>query len=470
MYDHVLLISLDTLRSDCINANPDKLWPDKYSVQQKPRTEVLDELVSKGTFFPNCISAAPYTSASHASFFTGNWPLRHGVYEFFNHRLKRPTVFTQAKRAGYRTIFKVDFPIILGPFLGFDRDIDQYIEEDDNSFLSALEQSARTFSFVHFGGLHIPYGFHNLQYGGERYEQKVAQLEQEIPAQESSLTDRLIESQRNEKDMDLLMRYKRIVQHHYLHGRYDKLFDLYLEGADFFFKNRFDPFFRKLQEKLGKKRVLIVIFGDHGEEYDADSYGHFNTLAEGVLRVPVIFYGQDILHQFCATRIRSIDVAPTLLGVLGFPASQRRQMDGTSLERTILEGAPYPARTAIAQAYTSDATEFVNFLSRVLKSGKKTGALRHVRYKEVVYDGGFKLLRQNYQYAEHGRHPQPCQPRIVLEHLTAEDQWQPFSDAAVASRLQAILDNYNRTRGRAQRSRAIPEEIRLQLQSLGYNV
>src|SRR5215510_12472331 len=87
-YDHVVLISLDTLRSDAMGATSGKGWPDKYGLpEQAHSTRILDELARKGLFFPTTLSSAPYTSASHASFFTGQWPLRHGVYEFFNRSL-----------------------------------------------------------------------------------------------------------------------------------------------------------------------------------------------------------------------------------------------------------------------------------------------------------------------------------------------------------------------------------------------
>lgn len=433
---------------------------------------MLNEIIRDGTFFSNCISTAPYTSASHASFFTGKWPLKHGVFEFFNRRLTCQTIFTFAKRIGYETLFKTDFPIILGSFLGFDRDVDQYIIEDDEAFLGALEQSQKrlqhTFSFVHFGGLHIPYGFHNLRYGGQHYWKKVEELEGEISGLDDSFTDRLVETYRTEEDLNLLMRYKRVIQHHYFYSHYDKLFSLYLEGVNFFFASRFESFFQKLREILGKQSFLVIIFGDHGEEYDSSSYGHFNTLAEGVLRVPVIFYGTDIPTNFHTKRIRSIDIAPTLLDLLKFP-SGKRGMDGISLIKTLREGKTYPERMAIAQAYTSDPREFVAYQQRLLASGKKTGALRHVRYKEIVYEGSCKLMRQNYQYGEQFD-LKPCQPRVLLEQLDSDGHWIQFKNIDVENQLLAILDAYNLTHKGGQTTKDIPEEVRQQLLRMGYKV
>src|SRR5205823_13982363 len=59
------------------------------------------------SYFPHTITAAPYTSAAHGSFLTGKWPLRHGVFELFNRKLRSATLFDHARRLGYRTALKV---------------------------------------------------------------------------------------------------------------------------------------------------------------------------------------------------------------------------------------------------------------------------------------------------------------------------------------------------------------------------
>lgn len=469
-YDHVVLISLDTLRSDCISANPVKLWPGKHQLTTQPATPLLDRLVSAGSFFPNTISAAPYTSASHATYFTGKWPLRHGVYEFFNRRLQSSTIFTQARRAGYRTVFKVDFPVILGPFLGFDAGIDDYIVEDDAAALNAIGGRQPTFSFMHFGGLHIPYGFHNLRYGGEAYAEKVEALEREVGAAPQELTDQLVETYHSEADLKLLYRYKSAIQHHYLAGNFSRLLELYVEGVNFFFANRFDSFLEALLDKLDGTRFLLLIFSDHGEEYDEHSYGHFNTLAEPVIRVPMLFYGHGVEPGWHATRFRSVDVAPTIVDLLGLPANAKPAMDGVSHLDTVRAGAPYTPRPCVAQAYTSDASEFVRFQSRAMRQGRKVGHLRHVRYKEAAYDQEFKLLRQNYVYRAHGRGLERCPPQLRLERIGEDGLARPFRHVDTENQLLAVLDGYNATRKRGAPLEDLPEDVRRYLWNMGYRV
>ncbi|XYI01397.1 sulfatase-like hydrolase/transferase [Sorangium sp. So ce1128] len=471
MYDHVVFISLDTLRSDCIGANPYKLWPSLYPGLRAPVTPVLDALAAESAFFPNCIAAAPYTAASHASFFTGLWPLRHGVFEFFNRGLDAPTIFTLAKRLGARTLFKVDFPIILGSFLGFDRDVDEYIVEDDAAFLAALDPARPSISFAHFGGVHVPYGFHNLKYGGPAYVRRVEQLEAEIPDAGPLSADRLVETYRDDDDLELLLRYKRIVQYYYSRGRYEKLFGLYLEGVEHFLEARFRPFLEMLSGRLAGSKWLLVLFGDHGEEYSEGSYGHHNSLAEGVIRVPVLLRGAGVEPGLFGDRIRAIDVVPTVMDLLGVAPEEQLRCDGTSLAPTLLTKAPYPVRVAYSQTYAAETREYVEFQRRMLAANKKTGNLHHVRYKEAVYEGAYKLIRQNFQFTEDGGiwGLRPCQPRITLERARGPEGFEPCQDAAVEERLSAQLDDYN-TLCPDVEQRDVNEDVRRQLQSMGYRI
>lgn len=472
MYEHIVLVSLDTLRSDCIGANPVKLWPDKYPIQTRLRTEVLDDLVRGSTFFANCISTAPYTSAAHASFFTGKWPLNHGCYELFNHKLKSRSIFTEAQRLGYRTIFKTDFPITLGPHLGFDRGVDRYIVEDDDEFLDAIAEGGPTVSLAHFGGLHIPYGFHNLKYGGDAYTRTVELLEEEIGDQGVDVVDRLVETYRDDRDLDLMVRYKRIVQCFYGRQDYDRLFELYLKGIDFFLANRFAAFLDRLLRLLDSSRFLLVLFGDHGEEYDRESYGHHNSLAEGVIRVPLIFHGEGVKPGIHLERVRSIDLAPTLLDVMTGGQSRRIKVDGTTLAGAVFEGESLEDRRAFSQAYTNEQAEYVRFQERMLKSGRKTGALSHVRYKEAVYDGPYRLVRQHYRYEDNGGIGglAPCRPIVQLEVIDETRKPVPRRNLRISRRLQRELDRYNQLSTPQSERAEMTDDIRRQLRDMGYRV
>jgi choline-sulfatase len=471
MYDKVIFVSLDTFRSDIMPSNPFPLWPGKYSVGSRPTSTALDELAARAAYFPNCISAAPYTSASHATFFTGLWPHNHGVYEFFNRGLARDTIFTLGRRLGYRTVFKVDFPIILGRHLGFDRDIDDYLVEEDEPFLDAVEATDRVIAFAHFGGAHIPYGFHNLRFGGRHYRERVQRLEQEINLPFQKPGDQLVETYRDAEDLDLLFRYKRVVQHHYENAHYDKLFEMYLEGANHFLQNRFEAFLDRLLKVAARSRTLIVIFADHGEEYDADSYGHHNTLNEGVLRVPVIFVAPDVRPGIRPARIRSVDILPTVLARMGEQAALGT-LDGSSLVDSVWGDSAYPERACFATAYTSDTAEFVAHQAQLLRTGVHRPTLRHVLYKEAVYLGCNKLVRQNYEYTEAGGIfglSQSSRPDQFFEQEDVTKRWTSVPQPPEAQLLRSALDEYGRSLSQAPTVQ-VTGEVRTALQNMGYRI
>ncbi|TDR47495.1 sulfatase-like protein [Tahibacter aquaticus] len=453
MYDHVVLISIDTLRSDAIAANPLKLWPEKYPGVAAPRTAILDQLIGKGFFFANCLSAAPYTSASHASLLTGKWPLRHGVYEFYNRKLQYETLMTRAKRSGYTTVLKSDFPVILGPTLGFDRGVDHFIVEDDARCLELIGASERSFSLVHFGGVHVPYGFHNLSYGGQAYRAKVEQLEAELGRAVELPKDQLFETYRDQEDLHYLMRYKRIIQELWHAGRGQDIFALYLEGIEHFLTTRFERFIERLSALLQHKNVLLVLFGDHGEEYDADSFGHFNSVAEGVIRVPLLFIARDIEPGMHLDRVRTVDAFATIEALSRPGARSRFSTDGTSLAGLMQRRETLPALTNFAQTYVADTSGFIRFQRNVMAKGRKHGSLPHLLYKEAVWEGNHRLTRYVAEFSEYLGGLHAIEPICKLEVFDPGQVPRACADAALQSRLVGSLDAYNASHS-PQRKRA----------------
>lgn len=449
-YRNLVVVSFDTLRSDLVPQNPCKLWQEKYDLPARD-IPALRALAAEGAFYWNCIAAAPYTSASHATFFTGKWPPRHGVYELFNRALRGKSIFSIARAHGMRTVFKTDFPMVLGRDLGFTRDVDLSIAEDDDAVLSAVDATVPTLYFIHFGGLHIPYGYHNKKFGGEEYAAKVAQLERDLPKLGTPV-DRVVESRRDARDTDLLLRYKAIVQHFYAAGQYQAIFELYLDGAQHFFANRLSPFLDALRSRLPDSETLYAFFGDHGEEYDADSYGHHNSVAEGVLRVPLILRGPGITPNIIGSRVRAVDFAPTLCELMGWRRGKPR-FDGSSVADA--DDVRLTPHVAYAQAYTAETADLVRFQSRLLANGRKTGQLRHVRYKEAVYRDDLKLSVQNFRYVNCGGlwGLRRISPITKLERITSEGRITAVRDRAAERDMEALMVDYNDSNTFAKRGK-----------------
>ncbi len=70
-FDNVLLISIDTLRSDHLGC---------YG-STKVKTPNIDSLARSGVLFKNVVSPAPFTLPSHVSMMTGLIPPAHGVHD-----------------------------------------------------------------------------------------------------------------------------------------------------------------------------------------------------------------------------------------------------------------------------------------------------------------------------------------------------------------------------------------------------
>lgn len=466
MYDHVILISLDTWRSDLFAASPAVGIEQTFGVAGDLSAQNIDRLLSEGAYFPNTLSAAPYTSSSHASYFTGRWPLRHGLYEFFSNRLDVPTIFTEAKAKGYRTNFKTDFPVILGEYLGFTRDIDSYRIEDDEGFLSDVMEAQKSLSFCHFSGGHLPYGFHKLVFGGDAYREKVAELEHEIGGFDVLPQDQLFETYMKAEDRDLLLKYKVATEHLYRQRRYDRLMSLYCEGAKRFLQTRLEPFLERLLEATAERNALVVLFGDHGEEYDAESRGHYDSVNDGVIRVPMVFFGNGIVARRHDEVVRSIDLVPTLLELLGW--SSFGPVDGESLGSALSGDKLANDAVGFAQCYVADTASFVEVQRHVLKGDTRPRPLRHVLYKEAIWRDHERLSRQLHAY--HNRLEFSGLHAIEPELLYESRGNAISSSTAEAQDLLRTLLSYCRMRRHDAQPHQVPDALYDSLRASGYHI
>ena len=392
-YDKIILISVDTLRADCYkgsnNCNCDYLK--LYDINTILEKSMFDELINNGFFFNNAISVAPYTAASHAAYFSGKWQINNGVYDHFNSKLKSSTVFESFKDAGYVTNFKTDFTFILGKYLGFLNGVDNYFIEDNDKAIESIFSQKKTFNFIHFGQVHYPYGFHNLKFGGKDYEMFVEQKEAELNLSISGLdiNDNLTETFRDKKDMELLVRYKNIIQYLYSNGRDKDIFSLYLDGVNRFKKKIFDPFMTQLLDRLKNETYLIVLFSDHGEEWSESCYGHINSLSEGCIKVPMVFYGTDIGRDFCSSRIRTIDLAPTLydLAKINHP-----KLDGKSLLKIMKDKQCRIDRDAFSSIWLNPLPDLQKNIMDVLETDRiQEGNSASTKYAYAVYKDNLRF-------------------------------------------------------------------------------
>lgn len=462
---HIILVSIDTFRADCIGSSPTSGdYSSKYNVETKVKTDGLDQILKSAIYFNNCYSAAPYTSASHGAYFTGVWPIKNGIYEFFNRKLMSPTIFQYAKEKGFETIFQTDFPIILGDALGITKGIDNYFIEDQDSAFKTLQRkvSRKTLSFFHFGSVHYPYGFHNLKFGGTDYKNKIKFLENKLKITKKDiekLRDVLDETFRDKKDTELLYRYKYIVEKLYRQKRFNELFELYLEGINYFMKNRFDRFIRKVKKFVDKNDAILIIFSDHGEEWDAVSEGHHNSISENVLKVPLMIYGKGVNPQIVNSLTRTIDVAPTIINLIGGDKNILKNMDGNVLNIFDKKIGGVRSKYAFSQVYQSLATKknIAKYQQSVLKDIQMK-PLKTYLAAEVIHTNKGELARYYRKDGTlTGEEAVGIKGKLVSGHLK--------------KKLRTLLKKYNENINSGnEKVESLEQKIRNELNSLGYNI
>ncbi len=114
---NLVVFSIDNLRYDCIGYQVDKRELEKHGVAGRLDTPNLDRLAGRSLCYTHCISTNTYTTASHASMFTGRYPPNHGVRAFYATKLHEVgTLAEMLSSQGYRTILYTDAPELFDSF------------------------------------------------------------------------------------------------------------------------------------------------------------------------------------------------------------------------------------------------------------------------------------------------------------------------------------------------------------------
>jgi len=273
---NIILITIDTARADALGC-----YGNKQAV-----TPVMDALAASGNRFTNCFVQAPITLPSHTSIMTSKNPPSHGVHNNSSYCLSDDalTLAEILKAQGYSTGAFIG-SIILDSRHGLDQGFDTY-DDDVTHYSSEMkkrtivtrraeqvlergfhwidEQDSPFFSWLHFYDPHAPYdppSPFSEAYGDNPYLGEIAYVDLQIG---------------------------RLVRHLKDHGLWQD--------------------------------TLIVITADHGEafgEHGEQTHGYF--CYGSTTHVPLIISkplkgqsGQTFDHL-----VRSIDIAPTLLTLIG---------------------------------------------------------------------------------------------------------------------------------------------------------
>ena len=333
---NLVLISLDTLRADHVST---------YGYPHET-TPFIDRWAEDAVVFERAFATAPKTAESHMSVFTGLYPAVHRVFTVSRaaralpdqiHRLsdRISTMPEVLKESGYHTVGFHGGGNVAAKF-GFDRGFDRYERADidtgigqERIFRFVDSMSARPderfFLFVHSYHVHAPYTPKSLPsrtapYGGKiEHDKKVLRR-----MANSGLCESLAQC------------YWSLVDEHsatdVLH--LETLYDAEIAEVD----AMIGVLLQQLATVPGE--TLVVLIGDHGEEFREHGDFEHRQLYNEILKVPLIIKHPRLREGIrIQTRVSLIDLLPTLLEMLEIEADL--PMQGSSfLPLLAADGAP----------------------------------------------------------------------------------------------------------------------------------
>ncbi|HEX2643634.1 MAG TPA: sulfatase [Thermoanaerobaculia bacterium] len=321
---NVVLITVDTLRADRLGA---------YGYKERPTSPRLDAELASGVVFENAMAPRAATWPSLASLLSGLYPRSHGVTENgYGFPDGLPTLPIQLHGAGYRTAAFLS-NMCRANHKGWD-DLACTGGEDGKTVQRALDWAGAPqgeprrpyFLWVHLFGAHGPY--YN---GGDRADRELDPGYQGPVGTKKWQLDRIM--------TEKVPLGERDVRH------LDALYDAAVMGSDGLAGVLLDGL--KAAGRLD--RTLVVFSADHGEElYDHNGYlYHACSVYQTTLHVPLGIAAPGLLPAGARVpqTVETIDVAPTVLELLGLPPlpGQHGRSLVPYLERPGQGGAGKPA-------------------------------------------------------------------------------------------------------------------------------
>lgn len=303
----VILVVVDTARADHFGA-------DGYARNTTPH---MDRLAAEGAWFSNAWAQAPWTLPTITTILTGQPPGVHGAgmqnETFYPLRDEIPTLAERLSEASMRTGAVVNV-IFCNPSSGLDRGFESYdfrtsdptnlghrnAAATTDAALEWVEQVAEApfFLLVHYFDTHLTYD------PPPPFDTKF--LDEGVPA--------------------IAPGFGNVTDIQALRDGTIPITDAMQTGLI----ARYDGELGFLDQEFGRLRAgleaigrwddsLIVVVGDHGEEFwDHGGFEHGHSHHRELLRVPLILrYPDSAANGVRIDRVRQIDIVPTVLNYLG---------------------------------------------------------------------------------------------------------------------------------------------------------
>jgi arylsulfatase A-like enzyme/glycosyltransferase involved in cell wall biosynthesis len=365
---NILMIGSDTLRADRLGALG----------YRRALTPHIDRLAAAGTLFANCYVPCARTAPSLISMLTGTWPHTHGVRDNYaddgTTQLKVDALPTRLKQMGYRTAVMSDWcGADMGKFsFGFDY---TDLPEDQWNLKYFIRQGPKDLRlfvslFVHnrLGRLLLPEvyylgGVPLTQPLGKRARRLVSRLAEhpqpfflnvfystthppfasEWPwytrfADPAYAGESKFAMARLTDPFEIIRRQGAPKEEFDL----DQIVDLY-DGCVAEFDDEVGKMLAHLDRCGLAGDTIIVLYSDHGMEFfEHDTWGQGNSaVGDFSPRIPLVIRAPGHAARGRVDQVvRSIDLVPTLLELVGAPPAT--SLDGVSLAGCLDADSPCP--------------------------------------------------------------------------------------------------------------------------------
>lgn len=316
---NVLLISIDTLRSDHMGT---------YGYP-KNTTPNIDEFATNAVVFSNASTIVPMTHPSFAALFTGRSSFETGIVTNGDPGLS-PNNKSLASRLfehGYKTsAFTTAEGVLTQGFEDFDyRFFKYYYHEDSKSekyrqvkdltnnklVTSANEWIAKNkndkfFTWIHLTDPHAPYF-----------------PSEELRCKFNTKYCSKIKGKSLEELEDLRFEFQSCQKQAISQDRVEMMAALY-DGGIAEADKLVGEILRLLKRNGLDKKTIVIIYGDHGEGFDHNYYfNHQEVLYDSAVKVPLIIKDPRVTKNGKVDRvIQNIDILPTLLDLLRIPQAK----------------------------------------------------------------------------------------------------------------------------------------------------
>jgi arylsulfatase A-like enzyme len=452
---NVLVVVIDTLRADRLGA---------YG-NQRGLTPFLDTLATTGTLFEHAYAVSSWTIPSVASFFTSRYPTQHHVVTFFSRIADSEVTLAERLHDGgwvggcfsANPNLRKDW----GHGQGFDElwsdltpDVDVQGDTIRTQGLAWLDRTwsrrAKAPAFLYFQYMepHTPYDppepFRSrfaVDEAGKPFDPQSAVREaiaRALPATTHDGADKPLDVA--EAVRTILGRGTPLTKREIL--PVERLYDAEVATAD----DQVRQLFEELERRGFLENSLVVIMADHGEEFvEHGRTSHGRTLYEESVRVPFIVVGPGVAAgRRVAENVSLIDLAPTLLDLLGLPAEPR--FEGRSLAPL---GRPGPGADRGAGAGPDILMQLERTVPVEMNNRIHSRALLRGDQKFLIrVDGGTEMFDLATDPAEVRRpSPRPPRRRPLSEALSLTEA--RLGERAAAEHAVAPVDEKLKERLRA---------------------